>query len=136
MNKPLPKRTAERGDVSLFIAILVITIVTSSTIVLASLLARQTHLNQDIVASERALSAANSGMEQAFYARLKSGHDALGPTAIHDSVTYSDGSTATYTADGYARPGTSGDELCAHSLGEYGGNQRRLESVTSACAVP
>jgi len=56
-----------RGDISIFIVVIVSAIMLGSAVLLSLILARQTSLTEDIVASERAFYAASAGVEQGYY---------------------------------------------------------------------
>ncbi len=57
----------ERGDISIYITLLVGLMILGSAVLVSLILARQLTLTQDLVASERAYYAANAGVEEGFY---------------------------------------------------------------------
>lgn len=62
----------QRGDVTIYISLLLLLIVTTGTMVMSGLLSRQPRISRDTITSEQAFYAANSGVEHALYEyRLK-----------------------------------------------------------------
>ena len=110
----------ERGDVTIFIALLVMVVITSAMLIFTSLLAEQGRLNRDIVASEAAFYAATSGLEEALYAQFRS---QVAGEKIENSVGYS-GEAATYHSQ--ATAGSNPDEICVVSEGRFRGATRRV----------
>lgn len=124
----MSSRTAQTGDASILIALIVSAILLSSSLVLAGVLARQIPLTASIVLSEQALYAANSGLEEAFY---RVGVVGTEYTDIRNGVVeYTDGREATYQACGQRG---SAAVLEAKAEGEFQGEQRRLARGDIQC---
>lgn len=60
-------RRAQQGDISVYIALMVLSIILSSTLLFSAILSRQFRATEDAVASERAYFSANSGLEEGLY---------------------------------------------------------------------
>src|SRR5688572_21676640 len=76
----------QRGDVAIYMALLIMSIMVSSAILFSSILARQFRATEDAVASERAFYSANSGIEQGLY--HLSTFTSAEPTSFSESLEY------------------------------------------------
>jgi hypothetical protein len=95
----------QRGDISIYLALTIITIMISSALLLSVILITQLRSTEDIVESERAFYAANSGLERAFYEL--SLFATPGPIPLNETLSYGDNipqaafdGQAGYAADG------------------------------------
>ncbi len=84
------KQGHARGDVAIYMAMLMLIVITSSAMILSNLLAQQHRFSEEIVASERAFYAANSGVEHALYLLVQTNQAGGGqdPIAIEGEVPY------------------------------------------------
>ncbi|MEX1112186.1 MAG: hypothetical protein WEC84_01875 [Candidatus Andersenbacteria bacterium] len=120
------------GSVPIYVALLTVAIVTSSSLALSALLARQIQNTENIIESERAYYAATSGAEEALWVLVQNLIEGVpnGPLEpIEGVVPYDNDIEATYTVgDAQLRPSDDGLRAlpCVDSEGEYSGNQRRL----------
>ena len=122
------KRSFQRGDASILVALIVAAIFLASAVVLSGILARQIPLTATIVLSEQALYAANSGLEEAFYRVSVVGNEFAD---VRDGVVaYTDGREATYMSCGQR-----GEEgvLEAKSEGVFRDEERRLARGAINC---
>ncbi len=97
-----------------------------SAVLLSLILARQTSLTEDLVASERAFYAASSGVEQGFYnVATDAGEDTVKGAIIYPE----EGQDAEY--EGTMKRTDAG--ACGAVRGEFGGEQRRIQIGPDAC---
>lgn len=118
----------QRGDVSVYLALMMVLIMVSAVLVLNAVLTKQIRLTHDVVATERALYAANSGLEEIFYAlavQKQSSYEITTPV----SIPY-DTAAAFYTGTGTL---LQNGEVCAAATGTYGAETRRLAVGTANC---
>lgn len=115
-----------RGDVAIYIALLVMTIMLAGAVVMSGLLARQIRLGRSVIVGERSFYAANSGLEHIFFELNKNNppKDTDITTSPID-LSYSDGTTAAYQSHGQVL--TSG-AVCAYSSSQYQNDLGRLRS--------
>lgn len=115
----------ERGAISIFIVLLILLTVTSAALILSSLLSRQLRTSLDVVATERAFYAANSGMEEGFARLSNSGEDEV--IELEGVIRYEDGEAA-YAGQAQLTSDTSGLQrsACITSQGEFRGRERRI----------
>ena len=119
----------ERGAVAVYVALLVVIILSSAAIVLSGTLAVQLRLVTDIISSERAFYAANSGVEEALFQLIKQNRQGeSGPVEITEGeVIYSNADIATYETSADTALQSDGRALpCIVSTGEHSGEQRRI----------
>lgn len=127
---------APRGDIAIYVALLVMTITLAGAVVLSGLLARQIRLGRSVVINERSFYAANSGLEHILYElnrkpQTKEAKVVPNPIPIEYD---SDGTTATYTSQGKVLGPPNDGAICAYSDSTYQGNVGRLRSrAVSAC---
>lgn len=129
MNSIQPKN---RGDVALYVALLVMTIMLAGAVIMGGLLARQIKLGRSVVTTERAFYGAYSGLEHALYELVASDDVETGEITGTVSYTDSDGSqgdTVNYTSSGIKTV----DQLCAFSSGKLGSHQRRVTLRGPGC---
>jgi len=94
MSSPTNSQT---GAVSVIIALILVSLITASVVVLGGALSRQIRASQDIVSAERAFYAAYSGYEHALYVRCVNQQDVSSDNPITDDISYDDES-ASYSA--------------------------------------
>lgn len=124
-NKHLP----ERGALSIIIALIMIIVITSSAVVLSGTLSRQIRASQDVITTETALYAANSGFEHALYVRLKKGQDVRSSNEVSGELSDGD-DVATYTGQAYL---TADQKICALGVGKFLNLTRKLAIGTTGC---
>lgn len=116
----------EQGAIAIYIVLLVLLMVTSAAVILSGVLSRQLRTSLDVVATERAFYAANSGIEEGF-ARLLQGSDGDDTLVISGQVEYEDGEAS---FDGRARLTGEATDLqrsaCIESQGNFRGRERRI----------
>ncbi len=76
-----------RGDIAIYMALLIMSIMVSSAILFSSILVRQFQATEDAVASERAFYSANAGIEQGLY--HLSTFTNPEPTTFNERIEYS-----------------------------------------------
>lgn len=115
-----------RGDIAIYIALVILIIITSSVIILSGILSLQPRATRAVTNSERALYAANTGLEHALFLLTKSELDPNDVEGIVGTVAY-DESDAEYTIEGAAIiVRTDTRELCISVIGSYQDETRRL----------
>lgn len=123
------RRPQARGDVAIYVAMLMLIVVTSSALLLSGLLSQQLRFSQEVVSSERAFYAANSGVEHALYllAQANQAGNSLETVEIEGEVPYEE-ETAVY--EGAAELVLSEDLTtatpCVKSTGSFRDQVRRL----------
>lgn len=123
------KNTSQKGAVAIYIALLAATIITSAAIVLSGVLSIQLRLIRDIISSERAFYAADSGIEEAQYQLfvLQGEGSTDGEITIDNGeVPYQDEESATYTAKGKLVSDPDSTFNCIASEGLHADDQRRI----------
>ena len=120
-------QSSQRGATAIYIALLVALLMLSAALVLTSVLTRQVRLTQNVVSSERAFYAANSGVEEALYQLVQqtlAGEQ--GNVSIADGEIEYEDATATYSVEARTNIEGPSAQACISSLGEYQGDQRRI----------
>lgn len=125
-------KKAHRGDIAIYIALLVMTIMLSGAVVLSGLLARQFRLGRSIIADQRAFYAANSGLEHALFRLNK---ETPPPAISRDNpltaeISYSASDPAVYTSYGQV---LSTGSICVYSSSTYQNNLGRLRGLADGC---
>src|SRR3989344_6516787 len=127
----------DRGDISIYIAILMVTVLLSGALVFSSILSRQARMASNIVNNERAFYAAGSGIEATLY-DLKNKID-LGDTSVSNvqsDISYDTGK-ATFRAKGVLS--TSADQVrtlaCVASSGSFASESRQLVTGPQGCEI-
>lgn len=134
-------RSFSRGDISLYLTIIISLTMLGSALLLGLILARQISLTEDLLASERAFYAATAGQEKAYYLMAleikKPGAPPfpadLGPLPVSGDVSYNfTGVTevATYTGT-IARQ--NGGQICGEIEGHIRGEARRIQIGPDPC---
>lgn len=131
------KNNTQRGDIAVYIALMVVTVLLSGALIFSSILARQARFAANIVHNERAFYAADSGVEAALY-DLKAKID-LGDTTksrVTGEVSYKDAKAKFEALGGLS---TSADQLrtlaCVTSSGSFGSETRQLVTGPEGCEV-
>ncbi len=120
----------QRGDISIFIVIIVSGIMLGSAVLLSLILARQTSLTEDIVASERAFYAASAGVEQGFYNVAKG----TGKEDIDGLITYPDDDRVAEYAGTMAKHDAITCGVITGTFGATGAEeQRRIQIGPDGC---
>lgn len=130
-----------RGDISLYLTIIISLTMLGSALLLGLILARQISLTRDIFASERAFYAATTGQEEAYYRMAleskKPGAPVfpadLGPLNVSGDVVYNfTGVTEVATYSGtIARK--NGGQICGAMEGQFKGETRRIQIGPDPC---
>lgn len=118
---------SQRGVVEIYITLILVLLITSATVILGGLIARQIRLSQSIVTTEQAFYAADGALEEALYSNIKNGTD---PADVTGTVTYDDGSTASYDTHVYR---DTGGIVCGESTGMAGTVNRRVTHGNDSC---
>lgn len=105
----------EQGSAVVYLVLFVFMMMTSAAIILSGVLTRHIRSADEYVASERAFSAANTGIEQMLYAVARSNDD----VKVKGTLDYANGQ-ATY--DGHGK----GNPTCMVSVGLFGDTVRRI----------
>src|SRR3989344_3016268 len=82
-------QVSSTGDISVYMALVILLVLTSSAIVLSGILSKQIRLSQDIASSERAFYAANTGLEQALHTLANTDEFTF---SASETIPYPDGS--------------------------------------------
>jgi Tfp pilus assembly protein PilX len=122
---------ASRGALAIFIALLVLLIITSSAVVVSRILSRQIRLGQNVIASERAFYAADAGLEQALYELIKNNNPTQA-SPITGTVDYH-GQTVTYQSQAFLM---GGSQICALSEADAVDAVRRVTRAAVGCVFP
>lgn len=128
---------SQSGSVAVYIVLMISFLILSSALVLSGVLSVQLRLTRDVVSTEQAFYAANSGVEQALYTLVQNNlAGQTGDISINDGeVMYDDGSKATYGVNAKSVTVGYNTVACISSLGEYAGSQRRLNlGPSSTCS--
>lgn len=124
---------SQRGDVTVYMSLLLLTIMTSSAVVFSLILAKQIRLTENAVDSERAFYAAVAGLEEGLYRIYDL--EAGGDIELMGSIVYppqaGSSEEAVYTVRGRSIP-TEG-KFCMRSEGGYRRNERRLQLGPEEC---
>jgi hypothetical protein len=120
-----------RGDVSIYIALLLLGAMLSTSIVLQLVISRQGKYTTNVLSSERAIYAANSGLEQ-MLKTLPGSVEAIisGPICVSGEVEYSD-HNAQYEA--WGKIDVAHNSFCIYSKGSFQGLTRYLSTGESNC---
>ncbi len=123
-----------RGDVAIYIVLLVMTIMLAGAVVMSGLLARQFRLGRSIVVNERSFYAANSGLEHILFELSKKTPPVpvSNSTPLTAEIQYDDSAPAIYKSYGQVLPSGS---VCAYSSSEYQNNLGRLRSLAGGCPL-
>lgn len=119
----------QRGSIAVYIALLIIFLLTSAAIVLSGTLGVQLRLITNVVSSERAFYAANSGVEEALFGLAR--QNAQGESGLIEitdgEIEYENSDAATYGARADSALQADGRTLpCIVSSGEHKNEQRRI----------
>lgn len=131
------RTTRQRGDISIYVALIMVTILLSGALLFSGVLARQARFSTNVVKNERAFYAADSGIEATLY-DLKQKFD-LGDTSVSSvsgEIEYSD-QDATFSGEGNLF--TSTDQLttqaCVSSTGKFERESRQVVTGPEGCEV-
>lgn len=129
-------KNSQKGSAPLYIALIVALLIVGAAVLLSGVLGTQLKLTRNIISSEKAFYAANSGVEEALY-KLAQQNAAgeVGDVTINDGeIVYGQNDKATYQvqAKTIIENGIRAI-VCISSLGEHVGDQRRLNLGPSAC---
>lgn len=114
--KRLEQSFAQRGDITIYMALTMIAIMGSSLLLFSGILVGQLKTAHDVVESERAFYAANSGLERGLYELSLFATPA--PFAIEDTLTYAE-ANARAVYQGTASYDTDGLSPCIRVVGAY-----------------
>lgn len=130
-------RNKQQGDIAVYVALMVVTVLLSGALIFSGIITRQARLATNIVNNERAFYTADSGVEATLY-DLKNKID-LGDTSVsHVSgdIEYA-GQKATFNASGNLS--TSADQsrtqACVGSSGSFASESRQLVTGPQGCEV-
>lgn len=114
-----------RGSVVITIILFMIILMTSAAVVLSGTLSRHIRASRDYLASERAFSGANSGIEDMLYQLRKQGK--IEDITVEGTIGYEDESDVTYKGSGKGIQGDTGITPCMTSAGASASLVRRIE---------
>lgn len=127
----------DRGDISIYIAILMVTVLLSGALVFSSILSRQARFASNIVHNERAFYAADSGIEATLYDlknKIDSGDESV--SKVESEIPYGN-EKATFVSEGVLS--TSADQnrtqACVKSRGTFGRESRDLITGPEGCEI-
>lgn len=131
----LIKPYQQRGDIALYLSLFLLMVITTAVIALNGILSSQIRSTNDIISSERALYAADTGLEQAFYrVQHQNATDAL--TDVDETVDYPGGEQVHYRGRYYGRQVEGVNTACVKLYGEYRGVQRILATLGGLAGDP
>lgn len=128
-----------RGDISLFIVLVVGVMLLGSAVLLGLILARQNSLTHDLVASERAFYAASAGVEKGFYELALAIRAAGGAAAPPDIPLNDIAGMVDYGPGGITSGSYEGNisrvngQTCGTVVGTFAGEQRRIQIGPDGC---
>lgn len=125
------KNQREKGDVSVFISLLIAFVITASMIILGTILARQIRASRNVISTERAFYAADTGLERALYELIKNANPTV-TTPLTGSIDYS-GQLATYESYAFLSPT---NKVCSISQGNFAEAVRRVTRAGGDCVFP
>lgn len=117
---------SQQGAVAVYITLLMLIMITSSAIVLSSVFSEQLRASREIISSERAFYAANSGVEEGLYQLVYSyGNENI---EFEGEVPYNSEQAATYDVQADLILSEDGTTLrpCIASTGEHSREERRI----------
>jgi len=130
------RNITQQGSIAVYIVLLIGFLILSSALVLSGILSVQLRLTRDVVSTEQAFYAANSGVEEALYLLVQQNlAGEIGDVTIENGEVAYDEAVALYNVD--AKTVIEGFDAiaCISSLGEYAGSQRRLTlGPSSTCS--
>ena len=125
----------QRGDVAIYIALMMLSIMLSGALLYSLILARQIRATGAAVDSERAFYAANTGLEHSLYLvtrQFQENIDSVTGTVVYPVVPGEVAeSEATYEAQGSYNVTTG--TVCLHSRGNYRVQRRNIELTDPGC---
>lgn len=133
----LTNQGKQRGDIAIYTALIVVTIMLSGALAMSTILSRQIPATAELLNTERAFYAVQSGREAAFFVVAKQ-HvftDFGYSFPVNEVLKYSAGDEATYASVGDLTA-LRGPRLCGTIEGVYGQLKRRLEFSTPAVNCP
>lgn len=122
----------QRGDIAIYTALMVLTIILSSALVMSLVLARQLRQTGDVIASEQAFYAANSGLEHGLYILAKDPVLAFSSDPVtvvprpEENLTFRYEGSAVYREE-------RDDRLCVKVTGLFRGERRTLQLGGDDC---
>jgi len=122
------KRVNQQGDVAVYIAVVMLMIMLSSTIVLSGILARQIRLTIDTVDTEKAFYAADTALEEGRYGLSKLFLPAV--ELENREIMYDDGEIAYYDID---VDSVDDGDACGIVEGRFRRLKRRLSVGAPGC---
>ena len=126
----------QQGAVAIYIALLAAAVITSAAIALSGVLSLQLRLVRDIISSERAFYAADSGVEEAQYELFQRqlAGDREGEITIEEGEVSYDNESATYSVNGKLVSDPFSVFNCIASEGFHSTDRRRITiSTTEGC---
>ena len=126
---------SQQGSAPLYIALVLTFLIVSSAIVLTGALSVQLRFTRNLISSEQAFYAANSGVEEALYMLAQqNAAGEIGDVTIEDGeIEYGPGDTARYEVQAKTVIEGQRARVCVSSLGTHSGDQRRLQLGPSVC---
>lgn len=119
--------TTQRGDIAIYTAVIVVTIMLSGALAMGTILSRQIPATAQLLDAERAFYAANGGREQGFFIIAKQGNSA--GQVLNQRINYSN-SDAVYTGKLQLKTITIGgkpiDFPCGIIEGTFNSLKRRI----------
>lgn len=122
-------RHSQTGATAVYIALIIALLILSSALILSRVLSVQLRLTQDVISTERAFYAANSGVEEALFELIQ--NDA-GEITIEEGLVEYDEGDATYEVQAHTHVQGPDAVACISSLGEHAGDQRRINLGSAA----
>lgn len=115
----------------MFVMLLMVALLVSSTVLFNTLLGQQLAAARDVEIVERALYAADTGLEEVLYREIKQGEEDVDLDG--GFLEYPDAADATYTGIGWRVPVSGEEEICVVTSGTVRGQTRRLARGPAEC---
>lgn len=149
MNEQLSNQDKIRGDIALYLSLIILLATAAAIVTLSNIAVRQLRASGDIVASEKAIYAADSGTEALFYclknntSPLPDDIPACEMDAVYDlgdpasanwpedgrTIEYPDGSESVFDGRYLATESAGELQLCSKVQGSYGSVFRFISSL-------
>jgi Tfp pilus assembly protein PilX len=123
-------RTSERGDIALYVTLVVVSIVTSAAVIMSGILSQQIRLSRTVIDTERAFYAANSGLEHALYLLARKNTPTQAGAPLTGELLYDGDTPARFRSSATL---LQNSQPCAQSQGDFKNSIRRVSLSGDTC---
>lgn len=135
--KPCYSKKSSAGDIAIYITLVLSVVMLTSAIFMSLILVRQLQLSRNVEWSERALYAANSGLEEILYHLSQRGEATYSIAADSRTINYgSENATYSTVDQGALLDPTLGGPCIPRVEGTYHAESRRLSMMSPGCVMP